>query len=69
MTVDVPPPPPPPRAVANRNVCTTVYSEAQEGVHSKSQRGQIFSDMPYAPFTAAERRSMKCSASPLLHAQ
>ena len=35
----------PPPAMGNRCVCTTVYSKAQEGVHSKSQRKKILSGM------------------------
>ena len=62
---DSPFPSPPSPAMGNRCVCTTVYSEAQEGVQSKSQREKIFSDMSQAPFTVADRRGMKCSAGPV----
>ena len=58
---------PPPPTMGNRCVCTTVYSKAQEGVQSKSQREKIVSDMSYTPFTASDRRSMQHSANPLLY--
>ena len=59
------PPPVPPRHPRSKYVCTAVYSEAQEGVQSKSQREKLFSDVSQAPFAVADESGAGDQQRPL----